>query len=87
MYLEKMKPLSPAPKESKEMLYKCDHCEFESTSENGVSVHMEEVHRKDYTETVMETNHDAKIPQIDEAVEDNAKVENLFKDKIKKSKP
>ena len=87
-YLEKMKPLSPAPKECKEVVYKWDHCEFESTSENGVSVHMEEVHRKDYTETDVETNHDDKIPQIDgevddEAVEDDAKVKNLIKDKIK----
>ena len=80
MYLEKMKPLSLAPKESKEVLYKCNHCEFESTLENGVSVHMEEVHRKDQTETGMETNHDDKI---DEAVEDNAKVKNLIQDKIK----
>ena len=85
-----MKPLSPAPKECKEVVYKCDHCEFESTSENGVSVHMEEVHRKDNTETDEETDHD-KIPQIDggvdeEAVEDDAKVKNLIKDKIKQFK-
>ena len=83
-----MKSFSPVPKECKEVVYKCDHCELESTSENGVSVHMEEVHRKDYTETDGETNHDDKIPQIDgevddEAVEDDAKVKNLIKDKIK----
>ena len=44
---------------------------------------MEEVHRKDYTDTDVETNHD-KISQIDggvdeEAVEDDAKVKNLMK--------
>ena len=44
MYLEKMKPFSPGTKECKEVVYKCEHCEFESTSDNGVSVHMEEVH-------------------------------------------
>ena len=82
-----MKQFSPAPKECKEVVYKCDHCGFESTSENGVSVHMEEVHRKDYTDTDVETNHD-KTSQIDggvdeEAVEDDAKVKNLIKDKIK----
>ena len=87
LYLEKMKPFSPATKECKEVVYKCDDCELESTLENGVSVHMEEVHRKDYTEMDVETNHD-KIPQIDggvdeEAVEDDAKVKNLIKDKIK----
>ena len=61
MYLEKMKSISLGPKEFKEVVYKSDHCKFEWTSKNDVSVHMEEVHRKDYTETEMETNHDNKL--------------------------
>ena len=87
MYLDKMKPLSPATKECKEVVFKCDYCEFESTSDI-VSNHMEEVHRNAYTESDLETNHDDKISQIDgevdvEAVEDNVKVKKLIKDKIK----
>ena len=83
-----MKPLSPAPKECQEVIYKCDHCEFESTSENGANIHMEEVHRNAYTETNLETNHYDKIPQIDgevddEAAEDDSKVKELIKDQIK----
>ena len=51
----------PKPKECKEVFYKYYHCEFESALENGVRIHIEEVHRNGHTETDMEINLDKKM--------------------------
>ena len=66
-------------------------CEFNSASKNDVSIHIEDVHRKSYTETDSETSLEDNIPKIDgeiddEAAEDDAHVKKIIESKIRQVK-
>ena len=73
---------SLTPSESKRSVYKCDICYFRSPSKNGVSGHIGHAHRKDYTETFLETNNEDTIPHISGPLDDFSTKEEVPKETI-----